>query len=75
MTAFQHGIHVALDLDLLKAELGYDLVGEVALPFNARKDCVLGTCPLCVDFLENDLPGLGSHLRLCGGNIGCRPYH
>ena len=57
-------ILVALSLGLLEAVLGYDVGDEVVVVFQRGKILFGEFTPLRADFLENDLLGLGSHLRL-----------
>jgi hypothetical protein len=70
MMALQQRVHVALSLGLLKATLACDLGDEVVVPFSTPKDLIHLTplralhfepISLSTIFLENILPGLGSH--------------
>jgi len=69
MTALQQRIRVALSLGLLDAILGcdlgdWDLGDEVVVTLQRRKILFGELTPLRADLLENNLLGLGSHLRL-----------
>src|SRR5258708_29912403 len=72
MKALQQSIHVALSLGLLEAVCGYDMADEVVVTRQRGKVLLEELTPLRAHFLENDLPGPGSHLRLCSSHVGLR---
>jgi len=78
--ALQQRIHVALSLGLPEATLGCDLGDEVVVTFFDGKDLIrrpystsrlhFEPISLSTIFLEHNLPGLDSHLRLYGSREG-----